>query len=58
MFRNIDKAGSLDNYILYSSDKELQSDIAVDLKIEMLDKLLRLQRLKPRDGTEESNDRS
>ena len=40
---NIDKAGSLDNYVMNTPDKYLQSDLAVDLKIEMLEKLLRQQ---------------
>ena len=41
--RNIDKAGSLDNYIMHTADKDLQSDVAMDLKIEMLEKMLRQQ---------------
>jgi len=44
--RNIDKAGGLDNYILSTKDKYLDSDVAIDLKINMLEKLLRQQDLK------------
>ncbi|KAG7670727.1 hypothetical protein NADE_009068 [Nannochloris sp. 'desiccata'] len=39
--RNIDKAGSLDNYVMNTADKYLESDVAMDLKIEMLEKMLR-----------------
>lgn len=42
-FRNIDKAGSLDSYIMNTPDKHLDSDLAIDLKIEMLQKLLKEQ---------------
>ncbi len=44
--RNIDKAGGLDAYILNTPDKYLQSDIAIDLKIQMLQKLVREQALR------------
>ncbi|GAM23758.1 hypothetical protein SAMD00019534_069330 [Acytostelium subglobosum LB1] len=33
--RCIDKAGSFDNYILYTKDKDLQSELGSDLKILM-----------------------
>lgn len=52
--RNIDKAGGLDGYILNTPDKYLQSDIAINLKIQMLERLLREQNL-IKDGESKNN---
>ena len=38
--RNIDKAGGLDGYILNTSDKDMDSVLGIELKVEMLEKLL------------------
>lgn len=37
--RNIDKAGGLDNYILYTKEKDLDSEKGLQLKMELLRKL-------------------
>ena len=36
--RCIDKAGGLDNYVLYTKDKDLNSDVAVKLRERILAK--------------------
>ena len=46
--RNIDKAGGLDQYILKTSDRKLDSDLAEALKAEMKERLsLRRKRAEP-----------
>ena len=56
--RNIDKAGSLDNYILRTPDKYLQSDVAIDLKIAMLEKLVKDQMVVERPSTAATTDKT
>lgn len=41
--RNIDKAGGLDSYILTTNDKKLDSDLATQLKMEMMERMLAKQ---------------
>ena len=36
--RWIDKAGGLDNYVLYTKDKDLNSDVAIKLREQILAK--------------------
>lgn len=36
--RCIDKAGGLDNYVLYTKDKDLNSDVALELRKRILEK--------------------
>ena len=36
--RCIDKAGGLDNYVLYTKDKDLNSDVALKLRERILEK--------------------
>ena len=36
--RCIDKAGGLDNYVLYTKDKDLNSDVALKLRERILQK--------------------
>ena len=36
--RCIDKAGGLDNYVLYTKDKDLNSDVALKLREHILQK--------------------
>ena len=36
--RCIDKAGGLDNYVVYTKDKDLNSDVALKLRERILDK--------------------
>ena len=38
--RNIDKVGGIDAYIMGTPDKKLQSDVAMDLRAEMLGRLV------------------
>lgn len=40
--RNIDKAGGLDNYLLYSKDRDVDSERGARVKMELLN-TLRLQ---------------
>ncbi|KAL4857787.1 54S ribosomal protein L24 [Chlorella vulgaris] len=41
--RTIDKVGGLDAYILNTPDKKLQSDVAIELRTKMLERLVQQQ---------------
>ena len=42
--RCIDKAGGLDNYVLYTKEKDLNSDIALSLREQILEKKAQLEK--------------
>ena len=42
--RCIDKAGGLDNYVLYTKDKDLNSDIAISLRERILEKKAQIEK--------------